>query len=317
LPGTTAAAGQELQRAEAERALWWAIGCAEMSSEHPLAKVLTEAAAAAVRVPLTKPAVFESVTGVGVRSVILGCEVRIASAHAVVADTASAVGKWVESARADGSTVVVVVVDGVPLAGLALQDTLVPHARRCVAELEMAGAEVWMCTGDHLKAAQKVALECGIRPECIVAESLPGDKVATIRHLQMVEQEAAPSIVAMVGDGVNDAPALAAADLGVAIGVGHNVTVDAADVVVVGSDLHAMVAFFSLARKTLQTIWMNFVWALVFNTCALPVAAGALWHFRVLMNPQIAVCLMLSSSLFVVMNSLRLRRFTPETSTNV
>jgi len=312
LPGTEAAAERERLRAEAERALWWAVGSAEMSSEHPLAKALTEAAAAAVRAPLAKPAVFENTTGVGVRCMVLGCEVRVAAAGHLLADAAehAALAEWVARAREDGSTVVAVAVDGVPLAGIALKDALAPHARACVAELHMGGAEVWMCTGDHRTAAELVARDCGISQMRVVAQALPGDKVATVKMLQAKAPSGRTGVVAMVGDGVNDAPALAAADLGVAIGAGHNVTVDAADIVLVRSDLRDLGAFFGLARRTLRTIWLNFLWAFAFNACALPVAAGAFWPYRVLMTPQIAVCLMLSSSLFVVLCSLTLRNYT-------
>merc|ERR1719401_2433379 len=134
--------------------------------------------------------------------------------------------KWVQESRADGSTVVAISVNGLPLAAIALNDRLSPHARACVADLQMGGAEVWMCTGDHPVAARAVAKECGIDPLRIVAEALPQDKVALVQRIQSqaaVEYDEKlgytngpkRNIVAMVGDGVNDAPALAVADLGV------------------------------------------------------------------------------------------------------
>jgi len=311
LPGTEGAAGRSQARLEAERALWWAIGSAEMSSEHPLAKALTAVAGKVVRAsPLTKPSDFKNITGVGVQCIIQGLEVRVASAQHICGlqtdSSSAAVLEWVQAVRGDGSTVVAVALDGVPLAAVALCDRLTPHAKACVAELQIAGAEVWMCTGDHVAAAGAVAKECGIDASRVVAEALPADKVALVRRLQAPTADV-PNFVSMVGDGVNDAPALAAADLGVAIGAGHNVTVDAADIVLVRTDLRDLTSFFYLARKTLRIIWLNFLWALLFNTCALPVAAGACWHWRVTMTPQIAVCLMMTSSFLVVFTSLSLK----------
>jgi len=322
LPGTEGAASRSQSRLEAERALWWAIGSAEMSSEHPLAKELTAVAGNVVRAPLTKPSDFENITGVGVKCTIQGLEVQVTSAkhilHLTDSDASAAIRDWVHAMRVDGSTVIAVAVDGIPLAGIALCDRVAPHAKACVAELQMSGAEVWMCTGDHVASATSVAKECGIDISRVVSEALPGDKVALVRRLQAPAEAAgsASNVVAMVGDGVNDAPALAAADLGVAIGAGHNVTVDAADIVLVRTDLRDLTAFLSLARRTLRTIWLNFLWALLFNTCALPVAAGAFWHWGILMTPQIAVCLMMTSSLFVVFSSLSLKNFQPDAACN-
>merc|ERR1719215_1123286 len=316
-----APAGQDAQaraqsREEAEAALWWLIGSAEGSSEHPLAKELSRVAASKVRGQMSKPSNFKNTTGQGVSCAIGGLEVCVASAKHVLAmqrgtGAALALQDWVEAARADGSTVVCVAVDGTPLAGVALRDTLAPGARAHVAALQMAGVEVWMCTGDHGSAARVVAKEVGIDQERVVAEAMPNDKVAVVQKLQEEGGAVNRRYVAMVGDGVNDAPALAAADLGVAIGAGHDVTVEAADIVLVRTDLADLVAFFALARATLRTIWRNFLWAFVFNSCALPVAAGALWHRGIVMTPQIAVCLMLSSSLFVIFSSLSLRNFDP------
>jgi len=226
-------------------------------------------------------------------------------------------GDWVHSARKDGSTVVAVSVDGMPLAAVALRDALSPYAKGCVMELQKNGTEVWMCTGDHSAAAQVIAEECGVDLSRIVSEALPADKVALVQRLQEGKTKGKRSVVAMVGDGINDAPALAAADLGIAIGAGHNVTVDAADVVLVRTDLRDLVAFVTLASYTLCTIWRNFLWAFIFNSLALPVAAGALFRFNILMTPQIAICLMMSSSLFVVFSSLSLRSFRPKNTEKV
>jgi len=315
LPGSQSFVERSRLREEAACALWWAVGSAEMSSEHPLAKELTDVARAVARgAPLARPVDFKNCTGVGVRCSIFGVNIQVASAKHMLPTTSTpaALSSWVDTSQGDGSTVLVVAADGVPLASLALQDELAPHARACVAELQIQGAQVWMCTGDNRSAALKIAKACGIDSSHVVAEALPNDKVTMVERLQTAGPHCSMRpVVAMVGDGVNDAPALAAADIGVAIGAGHNVTVDAADMVLVNSDLRDLTDFFRLSRQTLRTIWCNFGFSLVFNMCALPVAAGALWPVFV-MTPQIAVCLMLGSSLSVVLNSLTLKNFRPQ-----
>jgi len=319
LPQTDAAARRAQSRGEAERALWWAIGSAEVSSEHPVAKALVETAGAVARGPLTKPSTFENITGVGVRCTLAGLVVDVASATSVLelrsgvpAGAGDALPEWIAAMRAGGATVVALAVEGVPLAAVALQDALAPHARSCVASLQVAGVDVWMCSGDHRVAARSVARQCGIDESRVVAEALPADKVSTVERLRAQGGKGKQhKVVAMVGDGVNDAPALATADIGIAIGAGHDVTVEAADIVLVRSDLRDLAAFFMLSRDTLKTIKFNFLWAFVFNVCALPVAAGALWPWRVTMSPPLAACVMLSSSLFVCLNSLSLNNFKP------
>lgn len=331
LPASHQARSQEVLLKEAECALWWAMGSSEMSSEHPLAKELVEASLLRARCSLIKPEHFENLTGVGIRCVLPGgLQVEVAAAnHVLLSDSGSKLHQWVEATKAEGATVVAVAVQGVPLAAFALRDTLAPYAQACVAELERSGIEVWMCTGDHRKAAELVARECGIDNAHVVANALPCDKVRTIEQLQVSARRsqkcygaisdtrqsknlcAKKAIVAMVGDGINDAPALAAADLGVAIGAGQNITVEAADIVLVRSDLRDLPTFFALSRRTLATIWFNFFWAFVFNMCSLPIAAGVFWSHHVMMTPQIACTLMLGSSLFVVLTSLLLQRFEP------
>jgi len=304
---------------EAQLALWWAIGAAELSSEHPLAKELVDVASGVANAEQVPAKNFENITGIGVKGNVGGVNIFVGSAKFVLqgdhtqSAATHALAEWINGARTDGCTVVAVAVDNMPLAAVALRDQLAPHAKACVEHLQQRGTEVWICTGDHQASAQVIARECGVDAANIVAEALPADKVALVQRLQGEKgAKGKKSIVAMVGDGINDAPALAAADLGIAIGCGHNVTVDAADVVLVRMDLRDLVTFCALARDTLSTIWRNFLWAFMFNSCALPVAAGGLWHFRILMTPQIAICLMMSSSLLVVFSSLSLRGFTPQ-----
>lgn len=319
MPGSSASLARENLRQEAEKALWWAVGSAEISSEHPLAKELMDVAQQKARVPLAKPTNFENMTGVGLHCVLPGdLKVAVASAHHIFTKGCRAphsLVAWAEAQMSVGSTVVAVSVNDVALGAVALRDKLAPFARACVAQMEMSGVQVWMCTGDHRAAAEAVAKDCGIDKDRVVAQALPADKVRVVKSLQenafSGDAIATRAIVAMVGDGINDAPALAAADLGVAIGAGQNVTVDAADIVLVRNDLRDLLAFFALAKETLRTIWFNFLWAFLFNACSIPLAAGIFWRYRVLINPQIACVLMLGSSLFVVGSSLLLKRFVP------
>jgi Cu+-exporting ATPase len=300
---------------EVERALWWAIGAAEISSEHPLAKELVDVSTAVLNCAQEPARNFENITGVGVKGMVNGVNIFVGSAkHVLKQNGETLLAEWICKARLDGCTVIAIAVDDEPLAAVALRDQLAPHAKACVTELRKSGTEVWICTGDHAASAKVIAQECGVDSSQIVAEALPADKVTLVQRLQEKKTKGKRNVVAMVGDGINDAPALAAADLGIAIGAGHNVTVEAADVVLVRMDLRDLVSFCALARETLSTIWRNFLWAFMFNSCALPVAAGGLWHFRILMTPQIAICLMMSSSLFVVFSSLSLRHFEPKHS---
>mmetsp|Transcript_64079 Transcript_64079/g.111701 ORF Transcript_64079/g.111701 Transcript_64079/m.111701 type:complete len:997 (-) Transcript_64079:79-3069(-) len=343
MPPAKADGEQICTDAEAKKMLWWVVGVAEMSSEHVLAKELVSVASAVAGGALSKPTDFQNITGAGVKCAVAGLQVQVGSVKHILGSgeqCSSAILHWIRSARRDGSTVICVAIDGEPIAAIALRDTLSPHARTSVAQLQASGIELWMCTGDHESSARAIARECGINPSKIVTEALPADKVAIVEWLQSSgatghenhplhtslhydikgrtrtkfaspDKKKKRHVVAMVGDGLNDAPALATADLGVAIGAGHNVTVDAADVVLVRADLRDLVSFVALARETLATIWRNFLWAFIFNTCSLPIASGALWHFRILMTPEIACVLMLTSSLLVVFSSLSLRKFTP------
>jgi Cu+-exporting ATPase len=203
-------------------------------------------------------------------------------------------GRVVEVRREDGA--IVVRSDGAPVASLVVEDTIKPTSREAVRELEEMGLTPVLLTGDNEDTARAVGAEVGI--ERVLAGVRPDAKAAEIRRLQE-----AGEVVAMVGDGINDAPALAQADLGLAIGTGTDVAIEASDLTLVSGDLRAAVDAIRLARRTLRTIKGNLFWAFAYNVAAIPLAVAGL------LNPIVAAAAMAFSSVFVVTNSLRLRRF--------
>ena len=201
-----------------------------------------------------------------------------------------------DEAQAEGGTVVAVGWDGAVRGLVHVDDRLKPTSEEAVAELRSLGLEPVLLTGDNERTARSVAEAVGI--EQVVANVLPHDKVAEVRRLQE-----AGKVVAMVGDGVNDAPALAQADLGLAVGTGADVAIEASDLTLVSGDLRAAADAIRLARRTLRTIEGNLFWAFAYNVAAIPLAAAGL------LDPIVAAAAMALSSVFVVTNSLRLRRF--------
>jgi Cu+-exporting ATPase len=273
-------------------------GAVEHGSEHPIAQAI--ASAAAKSGPLPEVESFTSTRGLGVSGstaghlVAVGRPLWLSSEFAVELPPELADAK--SAAEGAGRTVVAVAIDGVTAGLLALGDTLKDSSALAVAELVDLGLTPILLTGDNASAAASVAGELGI--EEIYAEVLPQDKVDVVRRLQDQGR-----VVAMVGDGVNDAAALATADLGLAMGTGTDAAIEASDLTLVRGDLRVAVDAIRLARRTLTTIKGNLFWAFAYNVAALPLAALGL------LNPMIAAAAMACSSVFVVSNSLRLRRF--------
>ena len=208
-------------------------------------------------------------------------------------------------AEVAGQTVAWVAVDGALAGQITLGDPLKPTAAAAVRALDDSGIEVWLVTGDGRATAEAVARQLGIPPDRVEAEARPDDKAATIERLQ-----ARDLVVAMVGDGINDAPAIAHADLGVAIGTGADVAIEASDVTLVGGDPRSVAAAIELSRATMRVIRQNLFWAFAYNLLLIPVAMGVLYPaFGITLNPALAAGAMALSSLSVVLNSLRLRGF--------
>ncbi|MEI5584154.1 MULTISPECIES: heavy metal translocating P-type ATPase [unclassified Agromyces] len=273
-------------------------GALEHASEHPIARAVADGAAARVGV-LPTPESFENRPGLGVHGVVDGSLVLVGR-PAMLAEWSiepdAGVAATVAAAEADGRTVVVVAWDGVVRGALTVADAVKPTSADAVARLRGLGLEPILLTGDNDAVARRVAAEVGI--ERVVAEVLPADKVAVVAGLQGEGRT-----VAMVGDGVNDAAALAQADLGIAMGTGSDVAIEAADLTLVRGDLLAAVDAIRLSRRTLRVIRGNLFWAFAYNVAAIPLAALGL------LNPMLAGAAMAFSSVFVVGNSLRLRAF--------
>jgi Cu+-exporting ATPase len=278
------------------------IGAVERKSEHPLAKAIVEYVGANFSSPESVTD-FMAVAGKGVfanvdgRYVIVGTQVLLAESNIDTAAVNDTITAWTAQAK----TVVLAAVDGKVRAAFAIADALRPEAAAVVASLKRRGLRLVMLSGDRRATAEAIAQQAGV--DEVIAEVLPDGKVAAIRGLQQ-----GGHTVAMVGDGLNDAPALAQADVGMAMASGTDIAAEAASVTLMRNDLTGVEQAIVLARKTMQTMKQNLFWAFIYNVVGIPVAAGVLYPaFRILLSPILASAAMAFSSVSVVSNSLRLR----------
>ena len=284
-----------------EAQAWRLIGAVEAASEHPIARAIAARAAELHDGPLPAAGDFTNHEGLGVTGTVDGHRL-VVGRPALLTEKGIAMAPELEAAleagQALGQTSIAAAVDGEAVAVISVTDTVKPGAAEAIGRLRRMGLAPVLLTGDNERAARTVAAEVGI--DDVVAGVLPAGKVAEVTRLQ-----AQGAVVAMAGDGVNDAPALALADLGISMGTGTDVAIEASDLTIVSGDLGRVPDAISLSRSTLRTIKQNLAWAFGYNVAAIPLAAAGL------LDPMIAGAAMALSSVSVVLNALRLRRFQP------
>jgi P-type Cu+ transporter len=282
------------------------VASAERSSEHPLGEAIVRGASER-GVGLADPQDFQSVTGKGIDVIVDGRRVLVGSRR-LLTDAGIDADQLEAHAAAlseNGKTPMLAAIDGVAAGVIAVADTVKPDSAAAVTTLRRLGLEVVMITGDNARTAAAIARQVGITR--VLAEVLPEDKAAQVRRLQAEGKR-----VGMVGDGINDAPALAQADVGIAIGTGTDVAMEAADITIIAGELRGIVIAITLSRATMRNIKENLVFAFGYNTTGIPIAAGVLYPLvGLLLNPMIAAAAMAASSLSVVGNANRLRRYRP------
>ncbi len=275
---------------------------AERVSEHPLGKALIKKAKEG-GIDIDEPKEFMAIPGGGIRAVINGAQVFIGNEKLLEQEgmDPSSLKTQGDRISAEAKTPVFMAVDREVVAVFALADTLKPGSADAINDLKAMAIEVSMVTGDRKKTAEAIAHRLGV--ERVFAEVLPEQKVEVVK---MLKKEG--KVTAMVGDGINDAPALSEADVGIAIGTGTDVAIEASDITLIKGDLRSVVVAIRLSKLTLKTIKQNLFWAFFYNVVGIPIAAGLLYLFGgPLLNPMIASAAMAFSSVSVVSNSLRLR----------
>ncbi len=281
-------------------------GSAELGSEHPIGHAIVQAANDR-GLTMQRPQSFEALAGQGMRAVVGGIPVILGSLAAVdslqLHGGTTAITETVDGISKRGSTPVVVVANGKIAGVIGVADEVRDGSKAAISELKRMGMKVVMLTGDNARTAEAIAAQVGITE--VIAGVLPAAKAAEVKRLQ-----AGGAIVAMVGDGINDAPALAQADVGIAIGSGTDVAIEASDMTLLRGDLRRVVTAITLSRSTIRTVRQNLFWAFVYNVIGIPLAAGLLYPITGwLLSPIIASAAMSLSSVSVLSNSLRLRRF--------
>jgi len=279
------------------------VASAERASEHPLGDAIV-AAASERSIQLQDPGSFEAVAGQGIRADVDGHALLIGTSRLLESNGIPLDGtvSLMDVIQAEAKTAVAVAVDGKSVGVLGIADTLKDGSSQAIQELQAMGLKVGMITGDNLATARAIAEKVGLNmtssdgQTLVYAEVLPGEKAQVVKDMQ-----AAGLVVAMVGDGINDAPALAQADVGIAIGTGTDIAIAAAPITLLSGDLRGVPRAITLSRGTLRTIRQNLFWALIYNVLLIPSAALGL------LNPMLAAGAMAFSSIFVVTNSLRLR----------
>jgi len=287
-----------------ERELLQIAGSVEAQSEHPLARAIVEAAKKE-QIELREVTDFQSTTGGGVSAridggrVLAGKQKFLADSGVTLSDELkSQAGRWQEQAQ----TTVWIALDGRAIGVLAIADPIKPTTRNAIRQLHDMGLKIMMCTGDNRRTAESVARELGV--DEVRAEVMPDEKIEIVKRLKSDGE-----IVAMAGDGINDAPALAAADVGIAMGTGTDVAIESAGITLVKGDLMGIVKAMHLSRAVMRNIRQNLFFAFVYNALGVPIAAGVLYPlFGTLLSPMLAGAAMSFSSVSVIANALRLRR---------